>query len=573
MSESLEKLQSVKNRKELATLLGFEPSAVSYILYITPDNRKYSEFTIPKSGGGSRNIKAPMSQLKLLQRRLADLLNNCLDEIQNNSNSSGVLSHGFRRNCSIITNARNHTRKRHVFNIDLKDFFPSINFGRVRGYFIKSEHFQLTPEVATTIAQIACHENQLPQGSPASPVISNLIGQILDVRLVQLAKKANCTYSRYADDITFSTRNKEFPSLIALKDSAHQWRPSPKLTHCIEKAGFQINSEKISMQYRTNRQVATGLVVNRKVNVKASYYRQVRAMCNSLFRTGKYFLGQEMQVGKIEDSPNPAEGTVNQLRGALHYVYSVKRSQYQTSDKRERVKLHSIQELCRRFLYYENFHSLNLPLIVCEGKTDSVYLKCAIEALSIEFPELIQETEIGWKYGLRFFNRTKFNDDFSGISGGTGDFKNLIPHYEKRMKRFSLPGRKFPVILLVDNDKGLRDLRHTIKNEIGITVDGNRDFYHLVLNLYLVVIPRLNNQTETVIEDYFDSNTRATQIGGKYFELNENELDKDKLYSKYFFAENVVKPNRKTIDFSKFKPLLDRLRSAILDYQNRKPIQ
>ncbi len=79
--------------------------------------------------------------------------------------------------------------EKNVLNIDLNNFFDEFNFGRVRGFFIINNNFQLTPEVATTIAQIACYKNKLPQGSPASPVITNLITHILDVRLSRLAKK------------------------------------------------------------------------------------------------------------------------------------------------------------------------------------------------------------------------------------------------------------------------------------------------------------------------------------------------------------------------------------------------
>ena len=82
-------------------------------------------------------------------------------------------------------------------NIDLQDFFPTFNFGRVRGFFIKDQDFAVPEKVATVIAQIACHEGSLPQGSPCSPLITDMIAHILDVRLVQLAKANRLTYSRY----------------------------------------------------------------------------------------------------------------------------------------------------------------------------------------------------------------------------------------------------------------------------------------------------------------------------------------------------------------------------------------
>jgi RNA-directed DNA polymerase len=150
----------------------------------------------------------------LLQRRLSDLLQNCVEEINQAQNRKDQLAHGFKRGRSIITNATKHRKRRYVLNIDLQDFFGTINFGRVRGFFLKDRNFALHPDAATVLAQIACHQNSLPQGSPCSPVISNLIGHVLDIHLGKLAFHNGCTYSRYADDITFSTNKGPFPVVL-----------------------------------------------------------------------------------------------------------------------------------------------------------------------------------------------------------------------------------------------------------------------------------------------------------------------------------------------------------------------
>ncbi|WP_186810103.1 reverse transcriptase domain-containing protein, partial [Halomonas halophila] len=213
----------------MAIFLGFQPSALAFIIYKIPDETKYKKFSIKKASGGEREIYSPDSRLKLLQQRLAATLNECLKEIEAQNGHSKTLSHGFKKNLSTITNAKNHRKKRYVFNIDIKDFFPSINFGRVRGYFISNYQFELDPKVATVIAQIACYENMLPQGAPTSPVISNLIGHILDIRMLRVAKANNCYYTRYADDITFSTSEKKFPESIATSDGSHNWKPSDKI--------------------------------------------------------------------------------------------------------------------------------------------------------------------------------------------------------------------------------------------------------------------------------------------------------------------------------------------------------
>lgn len=130
---SIEKLKNAKTLNDFAAILGYKPKSLSYILYRISDEDKYIEFEIPKKNGEKRSIKAPEERLKHLQGRLADILNKCFEESCGLSKHKKSLSHGFRYKHSIVTNAINHRNKRYVFNIDLKDFFPSINFGRVYG--------------------------------------------------------------------------------------------------------------------------------------------------------------------------------------------------------------------------------------------------------------------------------------------------------------------------------------------------------------------------------------------------------------------------------------------------------
>ena len=128
---------------DLATLLGFKPKAISYLLYKQPPECKYTTFQIPKRSGGQRTIQAPVERLKLLQRRLSDLLQDCHDEINASAKRRDQIAHGFKRDRSIITNAEQHRNRRWVFNVDLKDFFPSIKFGShdltwIEKYFLES---------------------------------------------------------------------------------------------------------------------------------------------------------------------------------------------------------------------------------------------------------------------------------------------------------------------------------------------------------------------------------------------------------------------------------------------------
>lgn len=265
-------LASIKGATDLrgvAKLLEVKTGMLSYVLYKQPKSELYKKFEISKKTGGVREISAPCPHLKLIQQRLAAVLVGCYSElkksnisvVKNKNHVRREVSHGFVKGRGIISNGQEHITRRFVFNADLSDFFGTINFGRVRGFFIKDKHFLLSPATATILAQIACNENKLPQGSPCSPVISNLIGHILDMRLVELAFQQGCTYTRYADDLTFSTNKLDFPTAIAVpkEGDPHGWLPGSGLQNIVKKCGFSLNEKKTRLQYRDSRQEVTGL--------------------------------------------------------------------------------------------------------------------------------------------------------------------------------------------------------------------------------------------------------------------------------------------------------------------------
>jgi hypothetical protein len=241
-----------------------------------------------------------------------------------------VLAHGFVPKYSIISNATIHRDRRFVFNLDLENFFGEINFGRVRGYFIKNRDFELHPSVATVLAQIGCHNNVLPQGSPCSPVLSNLIAHLLDIRLAEIAYRHGCMYSRYADDLTFSTNKKNFPIGIAKPVLAveHAWEVGKAVAKVISKLGFHINAKKTRMQYCQSRQIVTGLVVNRKVSVPYEYKRTNRAMSHRLFQTGAFYFCRIAAVGETTEEI----GSLNKLQGRLNFNDHVEHSNRERID-------------------------------------------------------------------------------------------------------------------------------------------------------------------------------------------------------------------------------------------------
>ena len=196
-SDIVAAFHSLDTPKAIAELLGFKPSYLKQLLYVIPKEECYVQFEIPKRlRGGKRQISAPIAPLKEIQRRL----NFVLQAVYEPKPSI----HGFTIARSIVTNARFHVQKPVVFNLDLEDFFPSINFGRVRGMFM-ARPYNCDPAVATVLAQICCWKNELPQGAPTSPVVSNMLCARLDDELQRLAREQGWVYTRYADDLTFST--------------------------------------------------------------------------------------------------------------------------------------------------------------------------------------------------------------------------------------------------------------------------------------------------------------------------------------------------------------------------------
>jgi len=166
---------------------------------------------------------------------------------------------------NIITNATPHCNKAFVVNADIKNFFGSITPVAVRKVFLDAP-FHFNEEVASALALLCLDKKRLPTGAPTSPVISNLVFFPIDAQLQILSEKYGYTYTRYADDLTFSGNDRpgsEFKSELESILSHHD---------------FVLNPRKYRIQSRYGRQMVTGLVVNEKVNVNRRYRKQLRAM-------------------------------------------------------------------------------------------------------------------------------------------------------------------------------------------------------------------------------------------------------------------------------------------------------
>lgn len=266
---------SISSCADLAASLNETEDYLEYLLN-RPVN--YHIFHIPKKDGTLREIAAPCSKLKETQRRLSEKL---LDAWQ-----PTPYSFGFLRERNIVDNAREHLNQKWVLNIDLENFFPSITMGKIEQTLV-SPPCNMRPDAASMIARIACNNGALPQGSPSSPILSDIVASSLDHLLHKYARYFDCRYSRYADDITISTSQKLFPAEIA-QISKGSVKLGTLIVNSVTEQGFKINEAKVSLRNSSRHQEVTGIVVNEKANVRKQYVSQLRSILHNCREEGVY---------------------------------------------------------------------------------------------------------------------------------------------------------------------------------------------------------------------------------------------------------------------------------------------
>ena len=242
----------------------------------------YHRYDIAKKTGGTRAISAPKPKLAAAQRWVFDSILLKLP-VEPEAN-------GFVAGKSIVSNAAPHVQKAVVFNLDLKDFFPTVGFRRVKGLFMQlgySENVATLlsllctepPRVPVDIDDkrvwIALGERHLPQGACTSPSITNLLCRRLDRRLAGLARRHRFSYTRYADDLTFSGDNR-----------AAVGRLMRSVRAVIAAEGFFENDKKTRVMGRGRRQEVTGVVVNQRPAVARDEVRKLRAVLHNAARHG-----------------------------------------------------------------------------------------------------------------------------------------------------------------------------------------------------------------------------------------------------------------------------------------------
>jgi retron-type reverse transcriptase len=295
------------NVLELASLMKVEPEDVSWLCYErgTKQDDHYSRFEIPKRTGGTRLISSPKPKMRQAQTWINQQILSHL--------SPSDASFAFRPKKSIVDNAKVHLGAEVIVKLDIRDFFPTITFIRVRGYF---EMLGYNPGIATVLALlctdaprrrvtvygkshiVAVDERSLPQGACTSPALSNLIGSMFDARIQGWLKYKNAgwRYTRYADDLTFSTTdsNANVGELIAM------------ITRICKEEGFEIKDSKTRIMRKPRRQVVTGILLESDVRLTKTTLRSIRAFLHQCDTQG--FEKVTERIGK--DAQSVAKGYV-----------------------------------------------------------------------------------------------------------------------------------------------------------------------------------------------------------------------------------------------------------------------
>lgn len=347
----------------------------------------------------------------------------------------------------------------------------------------------------------------------------------------------------------------------------------------IAKADFSINDKKTRVQYKDSRQDVTGLIVNKKPNVKKEYWQKARLQCHRLFQTGTF-------VNKTSDGEEP--GNINELEGQLNFIDQVDRSnrlrkksplnpKYTIKDHKKHTKalLSSREKTFSKFLFYRLFYNNEKPTILTEGHTDNIYLKSAINRLVNDYPNLGVPKSKNASYELlvRFIDYSKRTKFLLELAGGAPYLNHFINEYDKNHNFYNAPNPTHPVIVVLDNDKGLNDsgiegLLKRIKQKViypkTLKDDEYRksEFIHVMHNLYLVLTPLGNKDNQTDIEYFFGDDARKYIYKNKCFNSVDKRNEKTDL-SKDAFANHIVKGKKNEINFNGLKPLLSRVNQAI----------
>ncbi len=275
----------------------------------------YNSVEIQKKNGGIRKLDIPDVSLMKSQRAI---VKNILSKMPVSSFATAYVRHA-----RIENNARPHIGKRYLLKLDITDFFGSIGFEQIYGRVFNSRNFP--PHIGIILTKLCCYKGALPQGAPTSPMLSNLVMYRFDENLGAWCKARRITYTRYCDDMTFSSDKPLYP--------VYQ-----KVKNMLMSSGFELNEKKTLFVTNSGRQSVTGITVNEKLSVSKDYKRKLRqevfyaikfGLENSLFRTDnrEFFEGFLPDVNRYK----------NHLVGRVNYVLQIEPQNIWFRDAKEKL--------------------------------------------------------------------------------------------------------------------------------------------------------------------------------------------------------------------------------------------
>lgn len=525
----IEKVHGLKTKMDLLNLLNalkredlgkdcYRLTMNQINFYCNPNRnpkKRYKDFTIPKKSGGVRKISAPMGSLKSILTYL-----NIIFQAMYEPTEAAM---GFVPGRSIADNAAVHVGRNYVFNTDLKDFFTSIHQGRI-WKVLQLKPFSLNAELASVIAGLCCMQHPdglvdknnkiigvLPQGSPCSPILTNIVCRNLDRKLLGLARRFNIKYSRYADDITFSSDHNVF------QDGSEFML---EFTRIVAEQKFEINENKTRLQKSGQRQEVTGLLVNKKVNIAKEYSRDIRSL---LYIWQRY--GQEQAYSRF----------------CIRYKAS-------KSYQRKKNDMPNMQAVISGKLLY-------MKMVMGEDSSTYISLRDKFIALC---PEQGSNLDTNLNY-LVSYRLDEFEKSFNTHVEFTYKPKNEVSGRSKTMGFFMLGAEKHIVAINVRCDSLVDKYLLSPNDEV---MEGLKKRLYITLSergferFWLITIDRMNNNHTSSFKDAYKPKLRVDfkkeneeealdesddNFGVFDYDVFPIDVDLDDLLSKFVKSEFDVK--------------------------------
>ncbi|MBB3161339.1 retron-type reverse transcriptase [Rhizobium laguerreae] len=267
-------LPYLESTRHLAGYLGIAPSLIRQIIHRPAYH--FREFKLTKSTGEERLISTPKTYLKVIQWWIAD---NILDKIDLSDNV-----HGFRKNRSYISNAIIHRDSRHILNVDVKSFFSNIKIDNIFNVFSALGYGDAGSLLLSTLTS---KDGMAPTGAPTSPMIANAVFRDIDTQLSKFSQQMGLLYTRYADDLTFSSM---------------EWIEHDVLeavSQIVESGGFNLNSAKTKFMGPGDRKEVTGVTVNAGLNTSKEWRNSVRGYLHRAFSNPADYIADAAKVRGI----------------------------------------------------------------------------------------------------------------------------------------------------------------------------------------------------------------------------------------------------------------------------------